>query len=132
MFAVRREGVALSQSKRIAIVGCIGAGKSTLARILGERLGLDVFHLDRMWWQGGGYRIVGTETVATHTMNDQAFRNLQEELAARDSWIIDGGRADLSRSSSEGRHGHLPRPTEANVHVEDRQANGTATGRLPA
>jgi adenylate kinase family enzyme len=90
------EGVALGQAERIAIVGCVGAGKSTLARILGERLGLEVFHLDRMWWQGGGYRIVGAETVAAHTMDDQAFRKLQEELAARDRWIIDGGRADLS------------------------------------
>jgi adenylate kinase family enzyme len=97
MFAVKElEGDALGQAKRIAIVGCIGAGKSTLARILGGRLGLEVFHLDRIWWRGGGYRIVGAETVATDTMDDQAFRNLQEELAARDSWIIDGGRADLS------------------------------------
>jgi adenylate kinase family enzyme len=97
MLAVRDiKGVTLSQSKRLAIVGGIGAGKSTLARILGERLGLEVFHLDRMWWQGGGYRIVGAKTVAAHTMDDQAVRRLQEELAARDSWIIDGARADMS------------------------------------
>jgi adenylate kinase family enzyme len=88
--------MALGTAKRIAILGSIGAGKSTLARILGERLGLEVFHLDRMWWQGGGYRIVGAETVAAHTMDDESFRQLQVELADRDRWIIDGGRADLS------------------------------------
>jgi adenylate kinase family enzyme len=32
--------------KRIAIIGCCGAGKSTLARILGEKLNLPVIHLD--------------------------------------------------------------------------------------
>jgi hypothetical protein len=49
----------LASARRIAIVGCIGAGKSTLARNLGALLHLEVFHLDRMWWQDGGYRIVG-------------------------------------------------------------------------
>jgi adenylate kinase family enzyme len=28
-------------------------------------------------------------------MGDKPFRELQEDLASRDSWIIDGGRADL-------------------------------------
>jgi adenylate kinase family enzyme len=89
------EDIALGSAKRIALVGCIGAGKSTMAGILGEQLGLEVFHLDRMWWQGGGYRIIGPETAASHTMDDEAFRELQKQLASRDSWIIDGGRADL-------------------------------------
>jgi adenylate kinase family enzyme len=86
----------LRSAQRIALVGCIGAGKSTLARMLGERLGLEVFHLDRLWWLGGGYRIVGRKTVVSHAMDPEAFLELQQELAARDRWIIDGGRADLS------------------------------------
>jgi len=68
------EDIALGSAKRIALMGCIGAGKSTLARLLGEQLGLEVFHLDRMWWLGGGYRIIGRETAASHTMDDKAFR----------------------------------------------------------
>jgi adenylate kinase family enzyme len=86
----------LVSAQRIAIVGCVGAGKSTLARTLGELLHLGVFHLDRMWWQDGRYRIVGKKTADAHAMDPQAFRRLQEGLASQEQWIIDGGRADLS------------------------------------
>jgi adenylate kinase family enzyme len=89
------QGAKLGSARRIALLGCIGAGKSTLARTLGELLHLEVIHLDRLWWQGSGYRIVGRKTADAHGMDPQAFRQLQEELAAKDRWIIDGGRADL-------------------------------------
>ena len=36
--------------KRILIIGCGGAGKSTLARQLGKKLNLPVVHLDKIWW----------------------------------------------------------------------------------
>jgi adenylate kinase family enzyme len=85
----------LGAAQRIAVVGPVGVGKSTLARLLGERLGLEVFHLDRMWWQGGGYRITGPETAAVHALGDNEFRELQQDLASRGSWIIDGGRAHV-------------------------------------
>ncbi len=39
--------------ERILIIGCGGAGKSTLARQLGEKLGLPVVHLDKLWWKPG-------------------------------------------------------------------------------
>ena len=39
--------------ERIAIIGPGGAGKSTLARRLGERLGLPVIHLDAEHWRPG-------------------------------------------------------------------------------
>src|ERR1700722_11076299 len=86
----------LLSARRVAFVGCIGSGKSTLARALGELLNLEVFHLDRMWWEGGGYRIVGKKTAVAHAMDPRAFLRLQEELVSQDEWIIDGGRADLS------------------------------------
>ena len=90
------QDVSLGTAQRIALVGCIGAGKSTLARTLGELLGLEVFHLDRMWWQGGGYRIVGKRTVEAHAMDPESFLRLQEGLVVQYQWIIDGGRADLN------------------------------------
>lgn len=65
--------------KRIAIIGCGGSGKSTLARQLGEILGIEVIHLDRLNWQPGW--------VATPK---EEWEALQEEIVQRDSWIIDG------------------------------------------
>jgi adenylate kinase family enzyme len=76
---------------RVAVVGCIGAGKSTVATQLGAVTGLPVLHLDRYWWQDGRYRITGVRSVAEHTMSAQAFRELQHRLAAENAWIIDGG-----------------------------------------
>lgn len=65
--------------RRILIIGPGGAGKSTLARRLGERLGLEVFHLDKFYWRQGW----------VEPSRDEWLRTL-EGLTARDSWIMDG------------------------------------------
>lgn len=39
--------------QKVLIVGCGGAGKSTLARAMGERFDLPVVHLDRLFWLPG-------------------------------------------------------------------------------
>lgn len=65
--------------RKIAVIGSGGAGKSTLARRLGEILGMEVIHLDALHWKPGW--------VATPK---QEWREIVEELAARDTWIIDG------------------------------------------
>jgi adenylate kinase family enzyme len=84
-------GQSTQRMRRIAVIGCIGAGKSTLARRIGNACRLPVVHLDQLWWQDGSYRITGYQTVAAHTMAGPAFRDLQQELAAADTWVIDGG-----------------------------------------
>lgn len=65
--------------ERILIIGCSGSGKSTLARALGEKLGLPVVHLDRLWWREGWENVTKEEF-------DQA---LERELE-KSQWIIDG------------------------------------------
>jgi adenylate kinase family enzyme len=71
-----------SNQKRIAIIGCCGAGKSTLARILGDKLNLPVIHLDAYYWQPGWQETAKNEWLTVH-----------QELIAGDRWIIDGNYA---------------------------------------
>jgi adenylate kinase family enzyme len=66
--------------ERIAIVGCSGGGKSTLARAVGERLGLPVVHMDTLFWKPGW-----VESDA------DSFRVLVDEAAATERWVMDGG-----------------------------------------
>lgn len=80
--------------ERIAVVGCIGAGKSTVARALGRTLGIEVFHLDRYWWLPGRYRVTGPETVATRTMEPSEYRCLEQQIVAGGRWIVDGDAAN--------------------------------------
>lgn len=65
--------------RRILIIGPGGAGKSTLARRLGARLGLEVFHLDKFYWRPGWVEPARDEWL-----------EILAALAARDSWIMDG------------------------------------------
>ncbi len=68
-----------ARHKKVIIIGSAGAGKSTLAKRLGPLLGLGVFHLDALFWKPGWVQ----------TPRDE-WRALQQELLARDSWLIDG------------------------------------------
>lgn len=65
--------------RRIAIIGSGGAGKSTLARELGRRLGLPVVHLDTEYWRPGWVPVPSEEFAETVT-----------KIAAGDAWVIDG------------------------------------------
>jgi adenylate kinase family enzyme len=65
--------------QRIAIIGPGGAGKSTLARRLGERLGLPVIHLDAEFWRPGW----------VETPPDE-WAGRVRELASGERWITDG------------------------------------------
>ena len=65
--------------RRIAIIGSGGAGKSTLARTIGEILGLPVIHLDKEYWRPGWI-----ETP------EQDWKVKVEELISGDEWVMDG------------------------------------------
>ncbi len=65
--------------KRIVIIGSGGAGKSTLARRLGEILKLEVLHLDRLYWQSNWIKPPKDE-----------WSERVAEMLKKDSWIMDG------------------------------------------
>src|SRR5260370_13001712 len=65
--------------KRVVILGRGASGKSTLARRLGEIMGLPVIGLDKIFWQPG----------LMATPRDQ-WVVMQEKLVAGDRWIMDG------------------------------------------
>ena len=65
--------------ERIMIIGCGGAGKSTLARQLGEKLNLPVVHLDKLFWLPGWVESEKAE------IDEKILREMQ-----KDQWIIDG------------------------------------------
>ncbi|MEM8721135.1 MAG: DNA topology modulation protein [Cyanobacteria bacterium P01_G01_bin.39] len=65
--------------QRLAIIGSCGAGKSTLARTLGNKLNLPVIHLDTYYWHPGWQ-----STDANHWIE------IHQKLVKGDHWIIDG------------------------------------------
>ena len=68
--------------QRILIIGCGGAGKSTLARALGEKTGLPVVHLDSLFWEPGW----------VESSREVFDARLMAELE-KPAWIIDGNYA---------------------------------------
>ncbi len=65
--------------ERILIIGCGGAGKSTLAQKLGKKLDLPVVHLDSIFW------LPGWVEMDRDTFDERVRQELQ-----KDRWIIDG------------------------------------------
>ena len=65
--------------QRVAIIGSCGAGKSTLAQSLGNRLKLPVVHLDAHYWQ-----------PEWQEPDPNLWQEIHQELVTRDRWIIDG------------------------------------------
>ncbi|MGB3341209.1 MAG: DNA topology modulation protein [bacterium] len=61
------------------IIGCGGAGKTTLAYEIGKILGIDVTHLDLLFWKPGWEE---TEKLK--------WKQIVMEISLRKQWIIDG------------------------------------------
>lgn len=66
--------------KRITIVGCPGAGKSTFARELSKKTNIPLHHLDYHFHQ----------KKFDYENNMQAWLKKLEDLTSGDSWIIEG------------------------------------------
>ena len=76
----RYSSLPIRDRNRIAVIGPSGAGKSTLARRLGQILGIEVIHLDKVHWRPGWVEPPDEEFVA----------DLRQVLSERSRWIIDG------------------------------------------
>ena len=61
------------------ILGCGGAGKSTFAKRLQQCLGIELFHLDRLYWRAGWQEATEAEWLAS-----------LEQVVQKDTWITDG------------------------------------------
>lgn len=68
--------------QRIVILGNAGSGKSTLARALGQRLGLPVVHLDKLFWSPGWVE-----------PDAEQFRSRVREAVEGDAWVCEGNYA---------------------------------------
>ena len=65
--------------KKVIVIGCPGAGKTTFSRKLAKKLGLPLFHLDAIWHKSD----------RTHISRDE-FDSRLSELLALDSFVLDG------------------------------------------
>ena len=65
--------------RRVIVLGRGGAGKSTLARQLGEITGLPVVELDKLFWRPGLLPMPRDEWI-----------HLQQKLVHEEKWIMDG------------------------------------------
>lgn len=64
---------------KIAIIGSSGAGKTTLAKKLGDRLGLKVYHLDRFFWRPDWRK-----------KPDDTRIDILQSLVRQRHWVIEG------------------------------------------
>ncbi len=65
--------------KKVIVIGCPGAGKSTFARKLSAKTGLPLYYLDMIWHLPDRTTLIRDE-----------FATRLEMITSREKWIIDG------------------------------------------
>ncbi|QWH17983.1 DNA topology modulation protein [Bacillus mycoides] len=65
--------------KKIILIGSGGSGKSTLAKLLGNKLKIQVHHLNALFWKPNWEGVPREEQ-----------RTVQNDLIKEEKWIIDG------------------------------------------
>lgn len=65
--------------KKIIVIGCSGAGKTTFSKKLAKIVNLPLHHLDTLYWKAD----------ATHITREELIQK-QQEIFNMDEWIIDG------------------------------------------
>ena len=65
--------------KRVMVIGCPGAGKSTFSRKLQEKTGLPLYYLDMIWHRPDRTNV-----------SREKFDERLGEITRRDQWILDG------------------------------------------
>lgn len=75
----RQNSTAEEEMKKVLVIGCPGAGKSTFARKLSEKTGLPLYYLDMIWHKADRTTISAEEFDATLSV-----------IMKSDQWILDG------------------------------------------
>lgn len=68
--------------KKVIIIGCPGSGKSTFGRMLKNKTGLPLYHLDMMYWNED-----------RTTVDKETFIGRLKAVMSTPEWIIDGNYA---------------------------------------
>ena len=68
--------------KKVLVIGCPGSGKSTFGRMLKNKTGLPLYHLDMLYWNED-----------RTTVEKAVFLDRLKNVMKNDEWIIDGNYA---------------------------------------
>ncbi|MDP4147263.1 MAG: hypothetical protein Q8936_22780 [Bacillota bacterium] len=77
--------------QRIWITGSSGAGKTTLANLIGSKLNIPVYHNDKIFW---------LDSWKERPVNEQI--NITKGISEKDKWIYEGNR--LNDCKKDGRY----------------------------
>ena len=69
--------------QRVAVIGCGGAGTTTLANEMARRLGLPVLHIDGFYWQD-------RPGIGPVESTPEQWRRIHDQLISGERWVIDG------------------------------------------
>lgn len=79
--------------RRVLVIGSGGAGKSTVAAQISDRLGLQIIHLDAFYWRPGWVETPKEE-----------WEHVVGQLLQREAWVMDGnygGTLDLRLAAAD-------------------------------